>query len=149
MIHLEQAAVRFVDYVGRRRRFHLGIGFYLLAAACQHQARGQAYDGAGVALHRVSADGDKCVELRCNSSLNNLLSHRQIQLRGGGQVRTHQVQVIQFGAAVVLLRLQKIEQRRSAARDKRRKPCRAPPRLLSNRSPCTDRSSVRLLSIVA
>ncbi len=54
------------------------------------------------------------------SSWNDLLPHRQIQLRGSGQVRTHQVQIIQLRAAIVLLRLQEIEQRRSTARIRKR-----------------------------
>ena len=39
MIHLEQTAIGFVLHLRRRRRFQLGIGLHLLAAACQYKAQ--------------------------------------------------------------------------------------------------------------
>ena len=46
--------------------------------------------------------------------LDDLRAHREIQLARGGEIGAHQVQVVQLHAAVIVLRVQKIQQRCSA-----------------------------------
>src|SRR5713226_9675878 len=55
----------------------------------------------------------KAVE-RHAGSWDHLPAHREIQLARGDEIGANQIQIVQLNAPVILLRVQKIKQRRSA-----------------------------------
>ena len=99
MIHSHEARVRFALHFGGRRRLRPRIGLYLAATAGERKA------------HHHAAEPRRSI---ARSSWDDLAAHREIQLTRRGEIGTHQVQIIQLDAPVILLRLQEIEQRRAA-----------------------------------
>ena len=98
MIYLHQGAVLFVLHLGRRR-VPRTRGSALTLRRATRQQNGEAEQRVRLGIKHDLA------------SLDHLAPHRKIQLAGGTQIRPYQVQIAQLDAAVILLRLQEIQQR--------------------------------------